>query len=118
MAAVPVPAYQAFWTDKRASLQAEYKTLKGNYPEADTQYRQLLKVLCNIEDVASYTPAVVGETPEWTATVEETTNNYCKALSGTTLFSALYGTYKVTLNDLKTILRASNTAGKTTEQPT
>jgi hypothetical protein len=34
-------------TDKRASLQAEYKTLKGNYPEADTQYRQLFKVLCD-----------------------------------------------------------------------
>jgi hypothetical protein len=60
MAAVPLPGYQAFWTDKRASLQAEYKTLKENYPEADTQYRQLFKVLCDIEVVASYTPAVVG----------------------------------------------------------
>jgi hypothetical protein len=50
--------------------------------------------------------------------VEETTNNYCKALSGTTLCSALYGTYTVTLNDLKSILRASNTAGKTIEKPT
>jgi hypothetical protein len=43
--------------------------------------------------------------------VEETRNNYCKALSATTLFSTLYGTYTVTLNDLKTILWASNTAG-------
>jgi hypothetical protein len=51
MAAVPMPGYQAFWADKRASFQAEYKTLTGNYPDADTLYRQLFKVLCDIEDV-------------------------------------------------------------------
>jgi hypothetical protein len=47
----PVPGYQDFWTDERASLQAEYKTLKGTYPEDDTQYRQIFKGLCNIEDI-------------------------------------------------------------------
>jgi hypothetical protein len=52
MAAVPVPGYQAFWTDKRASLEAEYKTLVGTFPDADTQYRQLYSTLCDIEDVA------------------------------------------------------------------
>jgi hypothetical protein len=34
------------------------------------------------------------------------------------IFSALYGTYTVTLNDLKSIFRARNTAGKIIEQPT
>jgi hypothetical protein len=69
MAVAPVPGYQAFWAEKRASLQVEYKTLIGNYLDADTQYRQLFKMLCNIEDVAGYTPAVVGESAELTAIV-------------------------------------------------
>jgi hypothetical protein len=67
MAAVPLPGYQAFWAEKRASLQAEYKTLIKNYADADTQYRQLFKVLCSIEDVAGFTPAEIGESTEWTA---------------------------------------------------
>jgi hypothetical protein len=109
MAAVPVAGYQAFWADNRSSLQAEYKTLMGNYPDADTQYRQLFKVLCDIEDVAGYTLAVFRERAEWTAiasAAEENRTNYCKAPSGKTFFSALYGTYTVTLNDLKSILKA------------
>jgi hypothetical protein len=39
--------------------------------------------------------------------VEENRANYCKALSGKTLYSALYGTYTVTLNELKGLLKAS-----------
>jgi hypothetical protein len=35
----------------------------------DTQYRLLYKTLCDIEDVAGYTPAAVGETAKWTAIV-------------------------------------------------
>jgi hypothetical protein len=35
MAAAPVPGYQAFWAEKRASLQVEYDFLKENYPDAD-----------------------------------------------------------------------------------
>jgi hypothetical protein len=67
MAAAPVPQYQAFLVGKRASLQAEYKTLLENHPDADTQYRQLFEMLCNIEEVPGHTPAVVGESAEWTA---------------------------------------------------
>jgi hypothetical protein len=113
MAAVPVPGYQAFWADKRASLQAEYNTLIEKYPDADTQYRQLYSALCATEDVAGYTPAVVGESAEWTAVVssaEDNRANYCKDLTGKTLFSALYGTYTVTLKELKSLLKASTTA--------
>jgi hypothetical protein len=47
-----VPGCQSIWAEKRASLQAEYKILLGNYPDADTQYRQLLKFLRDIEDMA------------------------------------------------------------------
>jgi hypothetical protein len=72
-------------------------------------------VLCNLEDVAGYTPAVIRESAEWAAIVraaEENQTNFCKALSGKILFSALYGKYTVSLNDLKAILRTSNSAAK------
>jgi hypothetical protein len=70
----------------------------------EEQLRQLFKVLCNIEDVAGYTPASVEESHEWMSTVSrmvENHANYCKALSRKTLYSAPYGTYTVTLNELK-----------------
>jgi hypothetical protein len=120
MAAVPVPGYQAFRADKRASLEADYNTLIEKYPDADTQCRQLYSGSCAIEDVAGYTPAVVGESAEWTAIVssaEENRASYCKALTGKTVFSALYGTYTVTLKELKSLMKASTTAGRTTEKP-
>jgi hypothetical protein len=88
------------------------------YPDADVQYRQLFKILRDIEDVAGYTPAAVGESAEWTARVsasEENRTNYCRALSGKTLFSALYGSYTVTLNDLRTLLKVITSTGRPTE---
>jgi hypothetical protein len=39
---------------------------------------------------------------------------YCKALSGKTLFSALRGTYTVTLNELKAMLKDSTMVGEST----
>jgi hypothetical protein len=67
--------------------------------------------------VASYTPAAVRESPEWSAIVNDTEENrasVCKALNGKTLFSVLYGTYTVTVSDLKATLKVSNTAGQST----
>jgi hypothetical protein len=99
MTAFPMPGYQAFWTEKRASLEAEYKTLIGKHPDADTQYRQLYKAICAIEDVAGFMPAVVGESAEWTAIVSaagKNRANCCKELSKKILFSVVYGTYSVT----------------------
>jgi hypothetical protein len=64
-------------------------------------------VLCDIEYVAGFTPASVGESRDWSfivSTVEENRANYCKALSGKTLCSALYGTYTVTFKELKELL--------------
>jgi hypothetical protein len=69
----------------------------------------LFKVLCDFEDVAEYAPPSVGESEEWTDvvnTVEENRVNFCKALHGKTLYSALYGTYSVTLKELKALLKA------------
>jgi hypothetical protein len=48
MAVVPVPGYQAFWADKRASLKSEYRVLIKQYADVDTQYTQLFKLLCDI----------------------------------------------------------------------
>jgi hypothetical protein len=73
-------------------------------------------VVGDIEDVARHIPASVGESAEWTAIVnaaEENRENYCKALHGKTLFSALYGIYTVTLDELKAVLKASTPADQT-----
>jgi hypothetical protein len=111
----PVPAHQAFWAKKRASLQSKYPAFIEKDPDTETQYRQLFKVLCTIEDVAGYTPTAVGESAKWTAvvsTMEENRASYCKALSGKSLFSALYGTYTVALQELKALMNVSTTTGK------
>jgi hypothetical protein len=101
MAGVPVPAYQQLWMDKRSSLKTECKAIVSTHSDAAPSLQQLFKVLCAIEDLAS---------KEWTAIIssaEDNRENYSKALHGKTLFSALYGTYTVTLSDLKNVLTAS-----------
>jgi hypothetical protein len=116
-----VPGHQAFWAKKRASLQSEYPAFIEKYPDADTQNRKLLKVLCTIEDVAGSTPTAVGESAEWTAVVSTTEENwasYCKALSGKTPFKALYGTYTVALQELKALLKVNTTTPQTAKKPT
>jgi hypothetical protein len=78
--------------------------------------KQLIKMLCDIEDVAGYTPASVGGSDGWSSivsTVEENRYNFCNALGGETLFSALYGTYTVALPELKAVLKASTPADQT-----
>jgi hypothetical protein len=73
----------------------------GTHPDAYAYMQQLFKVLCAIDDLASYTPASVGESEEWAAIVssaEDTRESYCKPLHDKILFSALYGTYTVTFN--------------------
>jgi hypothetical protein len=66
--------------------------------------QQLFKVLCDIEDLASYTSASVGESEEWVTIIssaEDNRENYCKVLRRKPLFSALYDTNTVTPNELK-----------------
>jgi chaperonin cofactor prefoldin len=61
---VPVPVYQTLWTNTFSALKSKYQTLVQQYPEADAQLKQLLKVLGNIEDVARHIPDSVGESAE------------------------------------------------------
>jgi hypothetical protein len=109
MAGVPVSIYQQFWADKSSSLEHEHQNLVKLYPDSSSPHKLLFKVFCDIEDLAGCTPASVGESVEWATIVsqaEENRANYCQALKGGCLFSALYGMYTVTLNALTEIARA------------
>jgi hypothetical protein len=59
-----VPGYQTLWTNKRSTLKSEYHTLVQQYPEAEAQLKQLIKVLGDIEDVVRHIPASVWESAE------------------------------------------------------
>jgi hypothetical protein len=110
MAVSPLPGYQAFWAHKQKTLKSEFQQLTGKYPDAETQLRQLFKVLRDIEDVAGLAPAKVGQREQWEVilnSAEENRVSYCRALAGKTLYSALYGTYTVTLKELKDLVKAS-----------
>jgi hypothetical protein len=120
IADIPVPGYQSFWIDQRKTLKSEYQLLKSKFPDADTQLKQLFKVLCGIKHVARYTPASVGDGEQGSSTVsaaEENKQNFCKALIGNTLFSALYGMYTVVLQELKALLKVCTPAGPTKTSP-
>jgi hypothetical protein len=88
MADVPMPRYQKFWTDRQAKLKFEYWKYVGKYPDADSLMKQVHNVLCDIEDLVQYTPALLGESTEWTSvvnTAEENRASYCKVLTGDTI---------------------------------
>jgi hypothetical protein len=57
----------------------------------------------------------VGDSEQWSSTVnaaKDNRQNFCRALTGKTLFSALYGTYTVDLYELKAVLKVSIPAGQ------
>jgi hypothetical protein len=115
MADIPVPGYQAFWTDTCNKLKLEYQQLIGQFSDADAQLKQLFKVIRDIEEMARYTPASEGESEQWStivSTAEENRQNFCKVLNRKNLFNALYGTYTVALHELKAVLKASTPAGQ------
>jgi hypothetical protein len=104
MAGVPASTYQQFWTDMRTSLTIESKGLINKYPDVALSVHQLLKVLCDIENLASNTPVSVGESEEWAdviSSAEDNRETYCKALRG----KPQYGSYTVTLMILMGSLR-------------
>jgi hypothetical protein len=85
MGDTPVPGYQSFWTNELYRLKSEYQTLVQQYPEAEAQLKQLLKVLGDIEDVTRHIPASVGETAESDAVVNVAEGNgasYCEGFHG------------------------------------
>jgi hypothetical protein len=61
MADITVSGYQAFWTDTCNKLKLEYQQLIGQFPGIDAQLKQLKKVTLDMEEMARYTPASVGE---------------------------------------------------------
>jgi hypothetical protein len=80
--------------------------------------QHLHKLLRDIEALAGCTPAAVGESEEWAAVVrsaEDNRENYSLALQGKTLYSALCGTYTVTLNDFKSLLKGSSQTGRSSQ---
>jgi hypothetical protein len=65
--------------------------------------------------MARYTPASVGESEQCSSivsTAEENRQNFCQVLNGKNLFSALYVTYTVALDELKAVLKKSTPAGQ------
>jgi hypothetical protein len=54
------------------------------YPDVDEQLKQLLKVLGDIEDVATHIPASVEENGEWAAIVNTAEENGASTLAGRT----------------------------------
>jgi hypothetical protein len=106
--------FQTLWKNKRSTLKSEYQTLVQQYPEAEAQLKKPFKVLSDIEDVARLVPDSVDGCTEWASIVnaaEEKGASYCKGLHGNPLFSDLYGTYAVTLQELHAVLKASAVAG-------
>jgi predicted ArsR family transcriptional regulator len=102
MVDIPVPRYHSLLTDTYNKLKSEYQQLIGQFSDADAQLKQLFKVIRDIEEMARYTPASVGESEQLlfiVSTGEENRQNFCKVLKGKNLFSALYGTYTVALHE-------------------
>jgi hypothetical protein len=110
MAGVPVAAYEEFWLHEVNSLQSEYKDIIAEHPDAAQVMEQVHKVLGDIVCLAGCAPANVGMGDQWAAVVksaEQDRRQLCNTLKGKLLFSALYGTYTVTLGNLKEVLQAS-----------
>jgi hypothetical protein len=124
MADAPVPGFREYWTQTLASLNYQCHAITNKYSEAGTAVQQVHKVLSDIEILAGCTPAEVGESSEWTTTVnsaEEKRANFCKSLDGKLLFSALYGIYTVTLTELKAVsvqAKHSDSLNKTSSEST
>jgi hypothetical protein len=120
MAHIPLPGYQVFLMDTCKKLKSEYQQLIGQFPDADAQLKQLFKVICDIEEMTRYTPPSVGESGQWSSivsTADENRQIFCKALTGKTVFSALYCTYTVALHELKAVLKANTPEGQSKTPP-
>jgi hypothetical protein len=106
MADVPVPEFRKYWTPRLASLNSQCHAITNRCPEVGTVVQQVYKVLSDIVILAWCTQVEVGESSEWTTTVNsggENRANFCKSRDGELLFSALYGMYTVTVIELKAV---------------
>jgi hypothetical protein len=119
MAGTQITEYEQYWLHEVNSLHSEYKEIVAEYPDAAPVMEKVHKV-----SLAGCTPSKVGEGEEWKSIVESAEQDrrqVCDTLEGKLLFSALCGTYTVTLSNLKSVLqtRASpkQKAAVTTEKP-
>jgi hypothetical protein len=87
----------------------------NKYPGTAFVVQQVYKILTDFENLAGCTQTKVGESSNWTSIVnstEEKRANFCKGLDGKQLFSAVYGMYAITLNEMKAVLKVSAQAGQ------
>jgi hypothetical protein len=80
MVGVPVPTYQQFWADKRSALKTEYRDILATHTDSAASMHQVFNVLCDTEELVSFTPLSVGESGEWAAIVSSAEDNNCQAL--------------------------------------
>jgi hypothetical protein len=70
--------------------------------------QQVYRVLGDLVSLAGCTPKSVGDSDAWVRTVDAAKRDklsLSKILKGKSFYSAVYGTYSVTLSELKTILQ-------------
>jgi arabinogalactan endo-1,4-beta-galactosidase len=109
VADVPTPEFQIYWTQELLSLKSECHAITNKYPKAASVVQQGRKILSDIEKPDRH-QLKWGKSSEWSSIVnsaEENRANICKNLDRKPLFSALYGMYTVTLNELKVVLKVS-----------
>jgi hypothetical protein len=102
-----------YWGEKLSPLKFQCRAITKKCPET-VAVVQVHKMLSDIEILVGCTMAKVDKSSEWTTIVnsaEDNRVNFCKFLDGKQLFSALYGMYMVTLNELKTVLKVNKQAG-------
>jgi hypothetical protein len=104
MTVVPDPGLRKYWRQNLSSLKFQCHDITNKNPEV-ASIVQAYEVPSDIEILARYTPAKVGERSEWTTIVKSA--NFCKILDRKPLYGALYGMYTVTLNELKAVLKVS-----------
>jgi hypothetical protein len=69
MSDITEPRIRKYWRQKLSSLKSQCHDITNKYPEAASVVQQVYKVLSDIEILAKYTPAKVGESSEWTSLV-------------------------------------------------
>jgi hypothetical protein len=102
-----VTVHERYWLQEVKGLQAAYKGIVAQYPDADDVLQQVYRVLGDLVSLAGCTPTNVGESEQWVHTVNAAIADkvsLAKIMKGKSLYSALYGTYTVALSELKAIL--------------
>jgi hypothetical protein len=103
-------AHERYWLQEVKSLQASYKGIVAQYPDADDVLQQVYRVLGDLVSLAGCTPTNVAESEQWVHTVNAAIADkvsLAKIMKGKSLYSALYETYTVALSELKAILQGS-----------